>query len=240
MSNFADNLAVIIPVYNEQDVIESVIDKWVAELSKLGIDYKIFAYNDGSKDNTKEALQRASEKYEKVEAINKQNSGHGPTILTGYKEKSKEYAWIFQMDSDDEMGPESFHKLWENRKEYDFLIGRRESRIQPISRKIISSVSRLCVRIFYGKGVWDVNSPYRLMHSEKFSLLFDKIPQDTFAPNVIVSGFAAKKKLKFYEIPVVYSQRTTGEVSIKKFKLFKSAVKSFWQTIKFLFSFVIK
>ena len=35
----------------------------------------------------------------------KTNSGHGPTILLGYRENS-DCAWVFQMDSDDEMGPE--------------------------------------------------------------------------------------------------------------------------------------
>lgn len=233
-----ENLAVIIPVYNEEEIIEEVINDWVLELNKLKINYKIFAYNDGSKDNTKNVLEKIVADHSTLIVINKENSGHGPTILKGYKENVSDYTWIFQTDSDNEMGTDGFKNLWEKRSEYDFLIAQRANRKQPLIRKIISLFSRVCVRIFYGSGPKDINCPYRLMKSEKFIEFFKMIPADTFAPNVIISGIVAKKKLKFYEYPVSYSQRKTGEVSIKKFKLLKAAVKSFCQTI--VFSFIIK
>lgn len=229
------DLAIIMPVYNEEGAIEKVIEKWVAELDKLNIDYNIFAYNDGSKDNTANILERISQKYNKVVAVNKENSGHGPTILKGYRDNSENFNWLFQLDSDDEICPEGFSNLWNKRNEYDFLVGIRDGRLQPLPRKIISLVSRFCIKIFYGKGPWDVNSPYRLMRTEKFKELYVKIPEGTFAPNVIISGFVAKKELKFFETTVPCGERQTGEVSIKKWKLFKAAAKSFWQTISFSF-----
>lgn len=231
-----EKLAVVMPVYNEEGAIGDVINKWVEELDKLQIDYNIIAYNDGSKDNTAEFLEEISKNQPKLIVVNKANSGHGPTILKAYKDNAGKYDWIFQIDSDDEMGPEGFPMLWEKRNDYDFLVGIRDGRLQQLPRKIISLVSRMCVKIFYGlNGVWDVNSPYRLMKSEKFAGLFNKIPEDTFAPNVIISGFVARKKLKFYETPVPCGIRQTGEVSIKKWKLLKAAAKSFLQTIKFSF-----
>lgn len=233
-----ENLAMILPVYNEEGSIEAVINKWSSELDRLEIDYKIFAYNDGSKDNTAKILEKIANDKPKLVVINKQNSGHGSTILRGYKENTRLFDWIFQIDSDNEMGPENFHHLWEKRLNYDFLIGIRDNREQIFSRKFISFISRLCVRIFYGVGPLDVNSPYRLMKTEKFLAVFDKLPDDTFAPNVIISGMVAKKGFKFYEYPIPCQPRQTGEVSIKKIKLFKAAIKSFWQTI--IFSFVIK
>lgn len=229
-------LALIMPVYNEEGAIKNVLEKWDKTLSDLHIDYKIFAYNDGSKDKTGEILKEISSEHENIIAINKENSGHGPTILKGYRDNAEEFEWIFQIDSDDEMKEDSFHKLWENRENYDFLIGIRDGREQVLSRKIISAVSRMCIRIFYGKGVWDVNSPYRLMKTAKFKDVYFKIPSDTFAPNVIISGYCARKHLKFYETPVPCGIRETGEVSIKHFKLLKAAAKSFLQTIRFSFT----
>ena len=61
----------------------------------------------------------------------------------------------------------------------------------------------------------------------------DTIPEDTFAPNVIISGVACLKKLNVTEIPVHHRNRQTGEVSIKKIKLLKAALKSFFQTITY-------
>ena len=86
----------------------------------------------------------------------------------------------------------------------------------------------------YGRRtVWDVNTPYRLMRTSEFMDVYQQIPLTTFAPNVIISGMVARKKLRYYEIRVPQHDRTTGEVSIKKWKLLKAAVKSFWQTIHF-------
>lgn len=235
MENREENLAVIMPVYNEEGAVETVVKKWSEELEKLKIDYKIFAYNDGSKDNTAKILEKLAGQNNKIIAVNKENSGHGATILQGYRENAKKFSWIFQTDSDDEMSPEYFNRLWEKREKYDFLIGERDNRIQQVPRKVISLVSRFCVSVFYGKGVWDVNSPYRLMRSEKFVDLFNLIPKNTFAPNLIVSGYVAKKKLRFFEAQIPCQIRQTGEVSIKKWKLLKAAMKSFWQTIIFSF-----
>jgi hypothetical protein len=134
------------------------------------------------------------------------------------------------------MGPESFPGLWNQRESFDFLLGQRDGRIQPLPRKIVSLVSRLSIRLFYGRGgVWDVNSPYRLMRSSVFHPFYQAIPDDTFAPNVLLSGLAARYQLRCFEIPVAQHNRTTGEVSIKKWKLLKAAARSFFQTIRFSF-----
>ncbi len=234
----SEKLAIIMPVYNEEEAIGFVIDKWVKALDQLNIDYTINPYNDGSKDSSLEVIKKKAEEYpNKVIAHDKKNSGHGPTILLGYREASAAgYDWVFQIDSDDEMGPEKFSELWEKRNDYDFLVGIRDGRKQALPRKIISAVSRLCVRLFYGKSVWDVNTPYRLMRVSAFKDLYSKIPENTFAPNVIISGMAAKLKLSCYEIRVPQKDRETGEVTIKKWKLFKAAAKSLMQTVAFAFN----
>ena len=232
------SLIVIMPVYNEEGAIASVLEKWTRQLDSMEFPsgYEIHAYNDGSKDHTADILAECGEKYSgKVIVHNKPNSGHGPTILQGYRENATRAEWLFQIDSDDEMGPESFPRLWEQRNEHDFLIGIRDGRKQALPRKIISLASRLSVRIFYGESVWDVNTPYRLMRTSAFQEIYEKIPADTFAPNVIISGMAAKQKMRCFETPVPQMDRRTGTVSIRKWKLLKAALKSFRQTIAFRF-----
>ena len=233
----SEKLCIVMPVYNEQDAIGSVLEKWDCALAALSIDYVIRPYNDGSKDDSLDVMNKIAESRQRIDVHDKPNGGHGHTILTGYREASNDgFDWIFQIDSDDEMGPEKFNDLWNRRDEYDFLVGIRDGRVQALPRKVISFVSRLCVRLFYGKSIWDVNSPYRLMRTSAFKTIFDSIPMETFAPNVIISGMAAKKFLRCFEIRVPQHDRTTGEVSIKKWKLFKAAVRSFVQTIAFAFS----
>ena len=165
-----ERLGIVIPVYNEEAAIGNVLAKWSAELNRLGIDYTIRPYNDGSKDSSLAVLRAAAERNARIDVRDKPNGGHGHTILTGYRDAARDgFDWIFQIDSDDEMGPEKFNDLWQRRNDFDFLVGRRDGRTQALPRKIISFVSRLTVRLFYGKStVWDVNAPYRLMRVSAF------------------------------------------------------------------------
>jgi dolichol-phosphate mannosyltransferase len=227
-------LALVMPVYNESGSIQTVLQKWNTTLKQLQIDYLIHAYNDGSKDNSLQLLKDIAQNEPHVIVHDKPNSGHGPTILQGYRDQT-EAEWIFQIDSDDELIPDDFGKLWQNRTAYDLLIGKRHNRSSSYVRRIVSVVSRLVVRIFYGHRVWDVNCPYRLMRSEKFRDVFLSIPNLTFAPNLIISGTASLRKMSVYQTEISYQPRQSGEVSIKKFKLLKAAVKSFWQTISYRF-----
>lgn len=235
----SDRLCIVMPVYNEEEAIGPVLQKWSTALDALGVDYTIRPYNDGSKDNSLKVMRDIATGLPHVDVRDKVNGGHGNTILTGYREAAADgYDWVFQIDSDDEMGPEKFGEHWAKRNDYDFLVGYRDGRKQALPRKVVSFVSRLCVRIFYGKTIWDVNTPYRLMRVTKFKPFYDAIPLTTFAPNVILSGLVARHKLAFFEMPVPQHDRTTGEVSIKKWKLLKAAARSFWQTIAFSFKHI--
>lgn len=120
------DLAVVIPVYNEELAIAGVLRDWSAVLDSLGMKYVIAEYNDGSQDRTKEVLAETEIALKgKILVVNKENSGHGPTILQGYKEYAPKSDWIFQIDSDNEMQPDGFAELWRARGEYDFLLGYR-------------------------------------------------------------------------------------------------------------------
>jgi dolichol-phosphate mannosyltransferase len=229
------DLIVVMPVYNEQDAIVLVVSNWYKVLTELCIDFQIRLYNDGSTDQTSERVREAFDSDPRIRLFEKENSGHGPTILLGYRE-SRDCQWILQIDSDDEMPAAPFQEMWKRRKEADFLIGYRHNRDNPWPRKIVTDISRITVWSLFGDQIRDVNSPYRLMKAELFRPLFENIPADTFAPNLIVSGFVSKQNLKVVNVEVPFEFRRTGTVSIKKWRLFKAAIKSFKQTLTYFIS----
>lgn len=224
------DLAVVMPIYNEEECIEGVLRSWKDKLDTLSIDYKIIALNDGSKDNTAKVLE-VFDNDKNIQVINKQNSGHGPTILTGYRQAVNEAKWVFQIDSDDEMKAEHFNLVWDKRDKYDALFGYRAGRVQGGGRALISAVSRTMVKLFFGSGVKDVNTPYRLMKAKYLSKIIEQIPDNTFAPNVIISGSLAKAKVSIFNTGIPHGERQTGTISIVKWGLVKAAIKSFWQTL---------
>ena len=227
------DLIIVMPVYNEEGAIITVINNWLKVLNKLAIKYQIRIYNDGSTDKTSLIIKENFSNVSSVRLIDKVNSGHGPTILLGYRQ-ALDSDWILQIDSDDEMQADPFEQLWMNRFNYDFLIGYRGNRNSSFLRSCLSFFSRITVMVLFGKGVYDVNSPYRLMRTSVFKNLFLKIPDSTFAPNVIISGYVNKKNIKYHTIEIPFKFRTTGTVSIKSWSFIKVSFKSFKQIIIFI------
>ena len=225
-------LTVVMPVYNEEGAVSTVLSQWTKALRALSIDYQIAVYNDGSKDATLPALQKIAGEQPRITVIDKPNSGHGPTILKGYRDHL-DSGWIFQVDSDGELGTEAFAALWNNRESYDFLIGRRVQRESPLPRKITTWISRALVWTLYGRAVFDVNCPYRLFKPASLRERLLLIPEHTLAPNLILAGLASCLHLRVFQTAVAHTERQTGEVSIKKWKLFKFALVSFLQTIQY-------
>ena len=76
-------LGIVIPVYNEEDIIEKVIYDWLTVAKKFN--GFLIIINDGSTDNSIKILEKLKKINNRVLVINKKNSGHGPTVYMGYK-----------------------------------------------------------------------------------------------------------------------------------------------------------
>lgn len=222
----------VMPVYNEEACIAPVVASWRDMLLALRLDFVILVLNDGSQDGTARALE-AFEGDPRVRVVNKPNEGHGPTITRGYRIAVEEAVWVFQCDSDDEMKPAHFKKLWDRRFKYDALFGVRAHRQQEPARRLLSAGSRLAVRLVFGRGVRDVNTPYRLLRSSALKAIVRAIPDDTFAPNILISGVFSKRRNRIYNTFVPHENRKTGTASLTSSKVWKVAAKSLRQTLKF-------
>jgi dolichol-phosphate mannosyltransferase len=223
-------LALVMPVYNEEQCIDRALQSWCEELVRLRIDFRMIVLNDGSQDNTGTILNRFAN-HPWIEVIHKKNSGHGPTVLEGYKIAVRLAKWVFQTDSDEEMRPDHFYELWGKRDQYDALFGIRQGRHQTLEHRWMSTISCLLVHHLFGKGVIDVNVPYRLIKASVLKRIIEQIPADTFASNIIISGALAKARLRIYNQLIPCEGRKTGTPSVVKWKLIKAMLKSFWQTI---------
>jgi len=224
-------LALVMPVYNEQGCIAGVVSSWRDTLRAAGINFVMIVIDDGSRDRTADILQGFAGD-ERIRVIHQTNAGHGPTILKGYAQAVILADWVFQCDSDNEMGPDSFGKLWEMRHDADAVLGHRRHRRQNLQRSLISVCSRMTVERFFGRGVEDVNTPYRLMRSSVVQPILECIPPETVAPNVILSGALTFTGARVQTVPVPCQPRQTGRPSIVRWKLWRVALRSFGQTVR--------
>jgi dolichol-phosphate mannosyltransferase len=222
-------LSIVIPVFDEQGTLAEVLLSWAAELDRLGIDYELRVYDDGSRDDTPHILQSLAGRVPRLLMARHANRGHGPTILRGYREARG--GWLFQADSDGEILPAAFRGLWEEREGYDLLLGCRQDRRAGPARRLISLAARGTVSLLFGRALRDVNTPFRLMRRDRVLPLFDLLPDHLFAPNVALSGLAAAAGLRIREIPVPYQGRRNGGGSLLGPRLWVCAVRSFRETL---------
>jgi hyaluronan synthase len=91
-----DLVSVIIPIYNQKDMIEIVIDAIYRSTYK---NIEVIAINDGSKDGTKEILDNLINKYHTLKVIHKENEGKRKAVASGFYKSKGEYLVMIDSDS---------------------------------------------------------------------------------------------------------------------------------------------
>ncbi len=227
-----DKLYIIIPAYNEAENILDVISGWYPVIEKFGSkDSRLVILNDGSKDNTFEIVSKEKENKPLLEIVNKKNSGHGATILYGYKYALKKKAdFIFQTDSDGQTLPEEFEDFWNLRHNYDMVIGHRKGREDGISRVFVTKTLKLVIKFAFKENVVDANTPFRLMSKKSLADCIKLIPKDFNLSNVVLAVAYQKKGYKVKYLPVTFRPRQGGvnSINLKKISgIGKKALKDF-------------
>lgn len=221
----------VIPAYNEEANIETVVREWYPVISCGSSDSRMVVINDGSKDSTYEILQKLTEEFPQLVALTKPNGGHGDTLLFGYKYALEHGAdYVFQTDSDGQTRPEEFTTFWKHRKNYAMLIGHRRGRQDGKSRVFVTKTLKfVCLLCFHVK-VTDANTPFRIVKAEYLEKSLPLIPEHYNLPNVIISVLYARMKYPVKYIPITFRPRQGGVNSINMKKIFgigKQALKDF-------------
>ena len=223
----ADSLYIVIPAYNEQDNIRQIVKDWYPVVQKYGEASRLVIIDDGSRDNTYSILKELAATRPLLIPLTKENSGHGATVLYGYRYALDNGAdYIFQTDSDGQTIPSEFAPFWSTKDKYDIIIGYRNKRRDGLSRIFVTKVLRLVVHICFKEFVLDSNTPYRLMSASTLRENLSYIPDDFFLSNVALSAIYKKRKMKMHFIPITFKPRQGGVNSINIPKIIKIGIKS--------------
>ena len=122
-------ISVIIPMYNEELVIEECYKRLKENITKLKkYDYELIFINDGSKDKTLEKIKELAKQDTNLKIVSfSRNFGHQAAVTAGLKEVTGDAIVIIDADLQDP--PESIPdmvKLWEAGNEV--IYGKRKSR----------------------------------------------------------------------------------------------------------------
>lgn len=230
MNNFTKGAVwIIMPVYNEEEAVPGVIKEWSEALATMGIDYTFLMLNDGSKDATLQKLQESQARYPNIQVMDKANSGHGQSCITGYEIALQNGAeWIFQIDSDGQCDPRFFKDVWAQSVQHKAIFGFRRTRDDGFQRFLISRIVSLFTYVATGVWVKDANVPYRLVHRDIMQQVLPHIPRDFHLANIFVSVLVQKNTpIKWVDIH--FRDRAGGSPSVKTFSFAKHGMKLYKQ-----------
>lgn len=225
-------LAVVMPVYNEAACIAGVVEAWLRELEGLGMDFTLILLDDGSRDGTAAVLASCAAD-PRIMLLRQENRGHGPTILRGYRLAVGMAEWVFQTDSDDEIGCGQFRRLWEAREGRDAVLGSRRGRQQGLGRRILSAGSRAATGLLFAPGVADPNVPFRLIRAGVLRPILDLIPPTAFAPNVLITGALRFQRRSLATVDVAHRPRRTGATTLRLGRLPRVAGRCLGESLAF-------
>lgn len=201
-------VSIILPVYNEADVIKSVIRKACQTMDTLNRSYEVVVVDDASTDAT---AARAREAGAKV--INHPyNTGNGAAIKTGIRNATGEI--LVMLDGDGQHAPEDIPRLLENIGRYDMVVGARSKGSETsIYRNMANSAFNWLATYVCGFRIEDLTSGFRAMKASVAREFIPLLP-NTFSYPTTITLAAIRSGYSLTYVPIKTGRRV-GKSKIK-------------------------
>lgn len=232
-------LSILIPVYNEENTIQSLL-KRVADVELVnGIQKEIIIVDDASTDETKENIQAYIDQSSNLDIhfyTKEKNEGKGAAIALAIKKCTGDYL-IFQ-DADLELDPEDINLLIKPvlMADADVVYGSRFTGTHPrrvlffwhtAGNKILTFLSNS----FNNLTLTDMATCYKMIRTSIAKEI--KIKEKRFGMDPEITAKLARiKKIRIYEVSISYYARTFQEG--KKIG-WKDGFRAIWCIFKYRF-----
>jgi len=210
-------VTIIIPCYNEEDGIASVIKGFPQKALNHAYDFDILVVDNNSSDKTADVARKAG-----ARVIHEPKQGKGNAIRTGfYNIENADY--VVMLDGDDTYRPQEIGRLLEplHSNFCDVVIGSRlGGRISDGSMKALNRAGNWIyshlVRYSYRVNVTDVLTGYFAWKREVIEQLRPHLESDGFAIEMEMITKMARLDNEIYSVPISYHARA-GESSLNPF-----------------------
>lgn len=202
------DILLVIPSYNEEKNIETVVDELIRNFP--GLDYIVV--NDGSTDNTAAICRKKGYHFLDLPV----NLGLAGCFQAGMKYAyEKGYQYAIQFDGDGQHRPEYIQKMREKMDEgYDIVIGSRfiDAPKDFSMRMIGSRMIATAIRMTTGTRVSDPTSGMRMFNRQMIQAFALRL---NYGPEPDTVSFLIKQGAKVAEVPVKIAERLAGESYLK-------------------------
>jgi undecaprenyl-phosphate 4-deoxy-4-formamido-L-arabinose transferase len=215
-------LSVVIPVYRSAAMLETLVQRLVVVLDRIGCDYEAVFVDDGSPDQSWDVLQRLQATYPKrIVAIQlMRNFGQHNALMCGFRHSRGQF--IVTMDDDLQNPPEEIPKLVDaiTRSGLDLVYGRYAEKKHHSWRNLGSFIVNSFYRVVF-KTRRSVTA-FRIIRRELLESIFPYTLNFTF-----LDGLLAWNTQRIGEVPVEHHPRREGRSGYSVAKLLLLALNLF-------------
>jgi len=197
-------LAIVIPVYNEQENVLPLAAEVAAALAHQPRRWELVFVDDVSTDATWQRIEAAHQQDPRVRGLrHPRNAGQSAAVWTGVRHTASPL--IATLDGDRQNDPAELPRLLELLEGADFVCGRREQRQDSWLRRVSSRIARWVRTRALGSEFQDTGCALRVFRRETL----DGVPGfnglHRFLP-ILVAGAGFRTR----EVPVRHRPRTAG------------------------------
>jgi glycosyltransferase involved in cell wall biosynthesis len=223
-------LSVIIPIYNEVNTLDKILDCVLA----TGLPDEIILIDDGSTDGTRDLLTKFKGD-EKIKVIfHERNLGKGAAVRTGISAATGDVILI--QDADMEYDPRDYPAMLRPIADgkADVVYGSRflggSRRVAMFWHMLANKLLTFTTNLLYDTILSDMETGYKVFRREVLENIKLRANRFDFEPEFTAK--ILKQKVRIFEVPISFNPRDYSEG--KKIK-FKDAFAAFWVLIKYRF-----
>ncbi|HAP00486.1 MAG TPA: glycosyltransferase [Bacteroidetes bacterium] len=222
------DISLVVPIYNEELLINSLLDETTSSLNKISEDFEIICVDDGSRDSSLEKILAYRKKDSRVKVvILSRNFGHQAAYTAGLSYAKGNF--IGMMDGDLQDPPALFSKMYDmlQTKNFDVVFGHREARKEKfMKRMLILLFHKIFSRLSNINAPADVGN-FSMMTRGALKAFLSLQEKNRYLPGLryfigFRQGFVEYKR----------SDREIGEAKMNFTKLFKLALDAIFSFSK--------
>jgi glycosyltransferase involved in cell wall biosynthesis len=205
-------ISIIIPVYNEELTVGSIIERTKISANKIGLDFEIIVVDDHSSDRS---LQIARANDVRVYSL-KRHLGKGYALRAGFTKAKGDV--IVTIDSDASHRPEELLEVLAPviQNKADLVIGSRYLNHKKVAARKLNAfgvqIFNSLIQLFTGVSITDSQSGYRAMKREVLKRQKLKSGEYEIESEMLVK--TAKQGFRVTEVPISFEQRTYGRSGV--------------------------
>ena len=200
MGNGKEKIIVLIPAFNEDKAIGSIIK----ELIENGL--SVLVVDDGSSDNTAEVASASGARVIQC----KENFGKGFAVREGIKciLEEKTFKWIVIMDADGQHLPSDVPSLMEKaeKEDSDIVVGDRmsDTKDMPFARYYTNRFTSWVVSRICGTRIPDTQCGFRVLKTDSLRKLKLQASNYDIESEILIQASKNNMKIKSASIKTVY------------------------------------